>query len=561
MSRRDFRLLSSLVLCASLLLRYLVQPAPLYGAQHDDELMVRLASSILKGNWLGNYTDLGHLTLSKPAGYPLFLAWTHFLPWAPTVTVHLLLLTGIVLIARELRSLGIGRGAILIFVALSALHPQWFGWQMSRIYRDGFLAALTFVGIGLSLQLGRLLAERKTLRDEKSGSIFHLLLVASLNGFVLSWMIATKPGWYPLAVVMVLFTMRRLLHWRNWNWRLWFTRITSVGTAVLFGLASVVGYISFQNKSHYDIFQLDTFSTGTFPKALSKWSSVQSDDSRKYISVDASQRGRVYEVSEIARKLKPYLELGWGNGWRGASCSSGLQICDESSAWFAWDLRDAMRSASLDNSAKQFELSFAQLEKEISLGCRSKKLNCSGSSLAPGVVSLSEISKREFVDAYSTAFDWIVFSDIGSTVRGGVSTHNPEQLAVWDSTVKGLPSRVALNVYRPEVTALGNSVLLVQRLFNVIWPLIFILSSFSLIALRNVIRQGREIRIISLISFGGALLFVFQLALLEASSGMYLTIGKQLYLLPVFPFVLLFISTESSRMFFVISERVKNLHK
>ena len=280
MSRRAFRLLSSLILSASLLLRYFVQPAPLYGATHDDELMVRLASSILKGNWLGNYTDLGHLTLSKPAGYPLFLAWTHFLPWAPTVTVHLLLLTGIVLIARELRSLGTGRSAILLFITLSAFHPQWFGSQMSRIYRDGFLVALTFLGIGLSLQLGRLLAERRTLREEGIRRVIRLLLIASLSGLVISWTIATKPGWYPLGAVMVLFSVRRLLSWRNWNWRFWLPRISCAGIAALVGVASIVGYVSSQNKSHYGLFQLDSFSTGTFPDALSKWSSVESNDGR-----------------------------------------------------------------------------------------------------------------------------------------------------------------------------------------------------------------------------------------------------------------------------------------
>ena len=70
-----------------------------------------------------------------------------------------------------------------------------------------------------------------------------------------------------------------------------------------------------------------------------------------------------------------------------------------------------------------------------------------------------------------------------------------------------------------------------------------------------------EIRMISIISFVGALLFVAQIALLEASSGMYLTIGKQLYLLPEFPFIILLMSTEASRVFSVFRERVDNLKK
>jgi len=177
------------------------------------------------------------------------------------------------------------------------------------------------------------------------------------------------------------------------------------------------------------------------------------------------------------------------------------------------------------------------------------------------LISISEVSKREFLDAISTAFDWILFSDVGFTVRGGPSTHNPELLAVWDSTIKGLPTRASLNVYRPEVSALGNSVLLLQKLFNVIWPLLFIFSLLSLLTLRNVVRRGREIHVISLISFAGALLFVAQLALLESSSGMYLTIGRQLYLLPAFPFIILLMSTELSRIFSVISEKMHRFNK
>ena len=194
MDRRRFRLLSSGVLMVSLLLRHLVQPNPQYGATHDDELMVRMAASILRGEWLGSYADRGHMILSKPAGYPLFLAWTHFLPWAPTMTVHLMLLSGVILVARELRAIGIRRGVVLLFIALSALQPQWFGSQMSRIYRDGFLAALVFLGLGLSLRLGRVLPIWASQRNRSSRAIAQVTGLAILCGITLSWSIATKPS-------------------------------------------------------------------------------------------------------------------------------------------------------------------------------------------------------------------------------------------------------------------------------------------------------------------------------------------------------------------------------
>jgi hypothetical protein len=555
MNRFRFRTLVTSAIFFSTVLRFLVFPNTNYGATHDDELMVRLAASILRGDWLGNYSS--HLLLSKPAGYPLFLAWTHFLPWATTLTVHLILLVGVLLIARELRYMGMNRGFVLLFVALSALHPQWFGSQMSRIYRDGLLTALTFLGLGLSLWLGRIIPiwlERRRFRDQIS---IEVVFVSLLTGLTLSWSIATKPGWYPLAIVMFTLSVRRIACIRRLKWGIWGPRLVAVGFTVTIGIASIVGYIVLQNQNHYGITQLDSFSSGSFTTALSKWTSVKSDDTRKYVLVDASQRKRVYSISPTAKKLEPYLELSWGNGWRGAACSSLLNICDESATWFVWDLRDAMHSAGLDTSAKKFEESFALLSQEITVACNSNLIHCSNDGLAPGVVALAEMSKREIVDGYATAIDWLMFPDIGYLPRGGEVAEGI-MTKDWDEVIKGLPTRTKLNNYRPEVVAIGNTISLLQRLYMVIWPTLVLIAIGSFIA--SAFRKAwlRGLRLISTIAIFGLLLFIGQLALLEASSGMYLVAGKSLYLLPAFPFLLLSVVIELSYVSALLVQKIKS---
>jgi len=527
----------------SLMLRYMVFPNPGYHATHDDELMVRLGASILRGNWLGNYSDQGHLKLSKPAGYPLFLAWTHFLPWAPTLTVHIILLVGVMLVARELRFAGMSRGFVLLFIALSALQPQWFGAQMSRIYREGLLTALTFCGLGLSIWLGRIIAvwlESKQIRGRVS---VEVVLVSLLSGLTLSWSIATKPGWYPLAFVMLGLSAGRIFSVRGVGWRNWLPRLTAVGIAVMIGLTSIVGYVMLQNKSHYGISQIDSFSAGSFPDALNKWTSVKSDDTRKYILVDASQRKRVYSISPTAKKLEPYLELTWGYGWRGQSCAPPLSICDESAAWFVWDLRDAMHSAGLDTSAELFEASFAQISRDITVACKLNQIQCSHGGLAPMVVSIADMSKREIVDAFATAADWLAFPDVGPTARGGVAPEG-SMTKDWDYLIKGLPDRTALNTYRPEVAAIGNTISLLQRLYTVVWPFFILIAIIGFLTSAFSIARICRLQIISLIAILGLILFIGQIALLEASLGLYVTAGKSLYLLPAFPFLLLTISIE-----------------
>jgi hypothetical protein len=65
------------------------------------------------------------------------------------------------------------------------------------------------------------------------------------------------------------------------------------------------------------------------------------------------------------------------------------------------------------------------------------------------------------------------------------------------------------------------------------------------------------LQLISLISIFGIILFIGQLALLEASSGMYLTIGKGLYLLPAFSYLLLFTVIELSAVASLFMEKIR----
>lgn len=548
MGRRRFRLLVLLALVISVILRVLVAPNPLYGAVHDDELMVRLASSILRGEWLGNYSTGGHLILSKPPGYPIFLAVVSVLPWAPTVSIHLLLLLGVMITARELRLFGLGRPSVLFFVVAGSLNPQWYGYQMSRIYRDGLLAALTFVALGLSLMLGRLLRELIMTSALPQRIAALTSVVALANGFVLSITIITKPSWYPIAILTVLIVGQRAICAELLVWRRSIPKLAVVSFAFLLGTTSLISYVIHQNSTHYGVSEIDSFSHGSFPAAFKSWSSVETGERRKYVLVNSSQREAVYRESATARLLRPHLEMSWGQGWRGSACSSPLKICDETATWFVWELRDAMHLAGQDSSAVLFEEGFARLRSEIEQACSSDRLRCNSGGLAPGVVPLRNLSKREIIEAFSTSFEWLMFPETGGTARGGPASGDPTMLKAWDRVAKGLPSRDSLPEYRPEVLSIGNTINLLSRGFGLSWPLAILLALYSFVMTRPLEPLHRKRTVLSMSVFLGLLLFIGQLALLEASSGMYLSTGRQLYLLPAFPFVTVMLALELSKL-------------
>lgn len=537
-SQRRFRLFILVAVAFSIALRWLVQPSPNFGATHDDELMVRMAANILRGNWVGDYSEFGHLLLSKPAGYPLFLAWTHVLPWAPTVTVHLVLVVGVLVCAREFRLMGMSRSVNLVFVTLSLFFPQWFGYQMSRIYRDGLLAALTFLGIGLALALGRSAKQMFDATELPKSVGFRTLALGILVGVCLSWHIITKPSWYPLALTVAAITCRSITTRTIRAWRVFVPRAILLGFVILLSAYSMPRYVEHQNEKHFGVSVVDSFSSGSFPAAYQAWTSVRAGPPRKYVLVSEAQRDAVYAVSATAKKLRPFLELPWGNGWRGSACGSPLKICDESATWFVWDLRDAMRSAGLDTDAGTFERSFSELNREIRSACSSGRLHCRSGGLAPGVRPLSLISKREVIEAFSTSLDWLVFPDVGSTVRSGEIPKDNQHATDWALAAKDLPPNSPSEAYRPEVSSLGSTINLLDRIYATIWPLM-LLGSAAVFVSQFRIRsfQSEWFKVSAALLFGGSLL-IAQLALLEASSGMYLSTGKYLYLLSLFPYAL-----------------------
>src|SRR5664280_5946 len=82
-------------------------PVSIYtDAGHDDALFWGNAYQIVKGNWLGAYSQM---TLAKGPGFPLFLAANAVLGIPVTLLIALLYLFACGLIANTLRELGLNR--------------------------------------------------------------------------------------------------------------------------------------------------------------------------------------------------------------------------------------------------------------------------------------------------------------------------------------------------------------------------------------------------------------------------------------------------------------------
>ena len=528
---------------ASLLLRHAIPPVLNLGATYDDELLVRLAFQIKNGNWLGWYADLGHLTLAKPAGLPLFLAITSWLPWSQVVSVHLILILAIIAFVRELRFLGMSRRLCLITLCLLEFFPIWYNDPMSRIYREGLLTALTFLLISMTL-IGR---RRLAVFDSHKTPVAKILQFSNffIAGLIVGCLMIIKNFWQPAFVMFALITAPGILtaFRLTRKFKPLLVRASSVYIPVIFGLLVPVLAVSSMNHLHYGVFTLENFSGGQFSRTISLLSSIEPSGTRPYVQVTAEQRAKVYEISPTFTQLKPTLEQAYGVGWRGAACST-ISLCDESGAWFPWELRDAAQTAGLAYSATEFESTFRTISNDIERACHKKLILCGVRGLAPGIGDPFDIPIKNLVDAQAMAIsDLLWWQTNGVNGVREVVDSNHLTYREWEAIVPGIEPRSGPSVYQPNNYGLGDVQNLLAYLFQSFWTWLVVAAAIGLLIPKQfaLIPLTSPFRTLGFAGLASTLMGTLPLALLEASSGAFLTAGGNLYPLPLFPFFILFI--------------------
>ena len=358
-------------------LRLAVPPYPIYGADNDDKLMVALARSILDGTWTAPWTDL---RMCKGAGYPLFLAAIHPFGVPPTLAVHLLLLLGGTILMAILIRLKAGRGPAVVLFALLAFDPVFLGSSGSRIYRDPFIAAMVLNCFALIALTTSLLTSSRP-RGQRSALV---TMSATAAGVGSGWLSVTKPDtliWFvPAAVGAALLPLFARDAWKvvlSASRKL----LVAALVAAAIGLVGVVAGVSYLNNQYNGVFLTEDFGRGAFQAAWRALTSIDTGTVRRRVPITRAHREAAYGVSETARSLRPYLEGPPNTGWKADSCAASM-ICDESSAWFPWEFRQAAMSvltARTPNepvTAARFQALFRTIAEDIERACSDGRLPC-----------------------------------------------------------------------------------------------------------------------------------------------------------------------------------------
>ncbi len=351
---------------------WLVAPVPvaLIGGPYDAGLFVRLANSLLAGQWLGTFDAL---TLAKGPFYPLFLAGCAAAGVPIQAGIEAVYLAGAVLMSRVLAHLSGRAWAASLCLALLVFNPACTDWSTGALMREPLYCALTLLVMALAARL--FLCGGGMWWGVALGVAWAAFWLTREEGVLLVPSMLVLAAWYiwPFIVAGV-----KRLH-NSWVFvhagllQPILPPAAALGTA----LALVLG-VSAINQHAYGVFRANDFTGGPFARAYGALARIVPDQWQRLTPISRDMRLRAYSVSDAARALQPFLE--------GESAPFTVDVlCNETprpachdipGASFMWALRDATARAGYYGNARRADGFYKRLAREIDTACDRGALRC-----------------------------------------------------------------------------------------------------------------------------------------------------------------------------------------
>lgn len=331
-------------------------------ALHDDLLFLRLARSIVSGDWLGPYDQL---TLVKGPFYPVWIAALHVLGWPLLLAQQVLYVAACAALATSLRPLLPRIGAVAVYCALLFNPSSHTDLVMTRVSREGLYAsAAMLVVAGAIGLLGRLGG------GTAWAGAWAIGLGVALSAF---WLTREEGLWLLPAVVVLLGACA---------WRAWPARRRDHGRSLALCLlplaiwGAAIAAVATLNRARYGIFATVELKSRDFLAAYGSLVRVGDPAADPLVPVPRTTRERLYAVSPAFAELSPFLEGDVGRGWSATSCAVFSVCNDIGGGWFLWALRDAAAAAGHHRSAYEAAAYYRTLSAEVNQACQRGALRC-----------------------------------------------------------------------------------------------------------------------------------------------------------------------------------------
>jgi len=331
---------------------------------HDDLLFLRLARSIVQGEWLGAYNNV---TLVKGPLYPLWIAGAFLLGLPLLLSQQLGYIAACGLAVRALRPVLADarlRGAVFVWLVFN---PASFSAnETSRVLRNTVAALLALAALGL------LTGAVARLRGEPG----RLARWSAAGGVLLGlfWLTREEAVW--LLAPVGLFGA--FAAWELWRRRPadWPVRAIWLFGLPLAGWGVVVGGVCALNHHYYGWWGTVESRSAEFADAYGALSRVQPPRWRPHIPLARGQWPQVGAVSPAYQELRSYLEGPAGAHWAAADLAEtnppGLP--EVPAGAFIWAVRDAAEAAGHHRSPAEAQAFYRRLAAEVNRACAAGRL-------------------------------------------------------------------------------------------------------------------------------------------------------------------------------------------
>lgn len=354
-------LLLAVIVLAVLLRYWLTAGLPIVAHAHgtfDDALFIRLAQSVVAGDWLGDYDKL---TLVKAPLYPLFIAASYLSGLQFKSMEHGLYILACVVFYLALLRSRVNRYIALIPFLFLLFNPYHHG----SVERGWFYAAITFIFIaGLQYVIA--------LRGETGRIQPHQMFLLGLSLACL-YLSREEVIWiYPILIVgfTLLFYQRDIGHAVK-------SGVKALPVMAL-GLALPVVAVMWANYHKYDFFGVTDTSMKAYKSVTRTMKSVRAGEAVPYVDVTRASLELMFAESPALARLKPHLNGGLGRQWGGLMCKRYVEACDEiGGGYFFWALRDSLEAEGDFQSFDRLRAVFSDMREELSAACATGRLDCS----------------------------------------------------------------------------------------------------------------------------------------------------------------------------------------
>ena len=500
-------------------------------AAHDERLFLQLANHLVRGEWLGPYSQM---TLAKGSFYSLFVALVFWIGLPLFFAQQLLYAGACAAFARACAPVIRSGGARFLVYAFLLWNPMTYeAPTMGRVMRQH-----VYIPLGILIFAGLVALYYRCGESFRRQAGWAAVLGFSLGGF---WLTREESIWLVPSVIL-LGTAWTVAAWRRSPEAartLWRVALTVVEFALL-----PVTFVSWENYRHYGLFGTGEFHASAFKDAYGAMVRVKIGPNLPQVPVTRQAREAMYLVSPTFAELKPYLDGKIGSDWAEKEMypASERQL---RGGWFVWALRDCVIAAGHGHSAREAMAFYRKMADEINQACDDGRLPAWShrSGFAPIV---REGEPAQITRTFFSFCDFVIaFRSFSVTTPLSIGDNQDLEL-FRDLTRDHLsPSERATSFPMPDQDALDNRKLtLLSAIGKALRPtmtmLFYITAALLLLRTIQLIRY-RQLTypfVLSLASIGGFIAYILVNAVVHVTSFPLTAVST---FSPIYPLLLIFI--------------------